>query len=171
MLIQPVTVEEIPLWCDLARRTFFETFAPTNSETNMRVYMDTYFTLKHLEQELRDPKRSIFMAWIDDKPVGYLNMYDGPVEKCVKSERPIEVGRIYVDKDQQGKGVSHVLMDKASEIAREKNKNGLWLGVWEKNMRAQAFYVKRGFQKVGTHIFEMGLDPQTDYIFELQLKD
>ena len=169
MEIRPVQIEELSLWCDICRRTFSDTFALTNSETNMRVYMDTYFNLKRLEQELRDPKRSIFMAWVDGQPVAYLNMYDGPVEKSVSAERSIELNRIYVDKDFQGKGVSHLLMDKAIEVAREKNKTGVWLGVWEKNMRAQAFYVKRGFKKMGTHIFEMGLDPQTDYIFELEL--
>lgn len=169
MEIRPVQIEELSLLCDLCRRTFSDTFAPTNSETNMRVYMDTYFNLKKLEQELRDPKRSIFMAWLDGQPVAYLNMYEGPVEKCVSTERAIELNRIYVDKGLQGKGVSHALMDKAIEVARQKNKTGVWLGVWEKNMRAQAFYVKRGFKKVGSHIFEMGLDPQTDYIFELSI--
>ncbi|MBY0314247.1 MAG: GNAT family N-acetyltransferase [Bdellovibrionales bacterium] len=169
MEIRPVTLTEIPLLCDLCRRTFHETFSPTNTELNMRVYMDTYFTPQKLEGELKDPKRSIFMAWVENQPVGYFNMYDGPVEACVKSERPIELARIYVDRAWQGKGVAQALMSKALEVARSKNKNGVWLGVWENNPRAQAFYLKNNFNKVGSHIFQMGLEPQTDYIYELSL--
>ena len=40
----------------------------------------------------------------------------------------------------------------------------LWLGVWERNDRARAFYVKCGFADAGEHIFLFGTDPQTDLI-------
>ena len=40
----------------------------------------------------------------------------------------------------------------------------LWLGVWERNVRAQAFYRKQGFTVVGSQIFRLGSDPQRDLV-------
>ena len=40
----------------------------------------------------------------------------------------------------------------------------LWLGVWEHNLRAIAFYRRWGFETVGSHTFLLGSDEQTDLI-------
>ena len=45
----------------------------------------------------------------------------------------------------------------------------LGLGVFERNERAQAFYRKHGFRQVGTQIFVVGTDPQTDHIMLREL--
>ena len=47
---------------------------------------------------------------------------------------------------------------------RTRGAKTLWLGVWEKNDRARAFYAKCGFADVGEHIFLFGTDPQTDRV-------
>ncbi len=46
----------------------------------------------------------------------------------------------------------------------EQGAKTLWLGVWERNDRAHAFYEKCGFADVGEHIFLFGTDPQTDRV-------
>ena len=48
--------------------------------------------------------------------------------------------------------------------ARTLGTDALWLGVWERNPRAQAFYRTCGFAVVGTHTFVVGSDPQTDHV-------
>jgi len=40
----------------------------------------------------------------------------------------------------------------------------VWLGVWEHNPRAIAFYRKWGFEAVGEHVFVVGTDPQRDLV-------
>jgi ribosomal protein S18 acetylase RimI-like enzyme len=40
----------------------------------------------------------------------------------------------------------------------------VWLGVWERNPRAIAFYHKWGFEQVGTQTFQLGDDMQSDWI-------
>jgi len=62
-----------------------------------------------------------------------------------------------------------LLYDKAIEIAREKNAEYVWLGVWEKNLRALSFYKKNGFIEFDKHIFKLGDDEQTDYMMKLKL--
>jgi ribosomal protein S18 acetylase RimI-like enzyme len=54
------------------------------------------------------------------------------------------------------------MMDAVIDAARERGTGTLWLGVWERNTRAQAFYRKFGFVDVGSHTFMLGTDVQTD---------
>jgi len=55
-------------------------------------------------------------------------------------------------------------MDSVRDEARHRGALTLWLGVWERNDRAQAFYRKCGFTHAGDHIFLFGTDPQTDLV-------
>jgi ribosomal protein S18 acetylase RimI-like enzyme len=68
-----------------------------------------------------------------------------------------------------GKGVGRELMAAAIREAGQRGCDSVWLGVWEKNPRAIAFYKKWGFQEVGSHVFQLGDDLQTDFIMELML--
>jgi ribosomal protein S18 acetylase RimI-like enzyme len=74
-----------------------------------------------------------------------------------------------VDAKFQGKGLGRALIEHAIKIAWEKKKTYIWLGVWEKNEKALAFYQKHRFYKIGTHPFFMGDDEQTDYIMRKDL--
>jgi ribosomal protein S18 acetylase RimI-like enzyme len=56
-------------------------------------------------------------------------------------------------------------IDQASKIGHRT----LWLGVWEHNTRARAFYEKWEFRDVGRHIFQLGDDRQTDILMERTL--
>lgn len=82
----------------------------------------------------------------------------------------MEIERIYVAKEFQGKGLGRRLMTYAISAAMQRKKAYVWLGVWEKNEKALAFYRKNGFYQIGTHTFVMGDDPQTDYIMRKDLK-
>ena len=60
-------------------------------------------------------------------------------------------------------------MDQAVRFAVQREKEYLWLDVWEKNEKALGFYRKNGFYEIGTHTFVMGDDAQTDYIMRKDL--
>ena len=78
--------------------------------------------------------------------------------------RPIELQRFYVDRPAHGTGVAQALMGAARQAAREFGGEHLWLGVWERNPRAIAFYTKAGFRDVGSTVFQVGPDRQTDRV-------
>ncbi len=40
----------------------------------------------------------------------------------------------------------------------------LWLGVWEHNDRALAFYARQGFREAGDHVFQIGQQIDRDLI-------
>ncbi len=57
-----------------------------------------------------------------------------------------------------------MLMQATLEAAVAAGARTLWLGVWEHNPRAIAFYRKFAFVEAGTHDFLLGRDRQTDLI-------
>ena len=77
----------------------------------------------------------------------------------------MELKRLYVARAWHGQGVAQALMDAALDTARARGAQTLWLGVWERNPRAVAFYAKYGFVRVGEHTFVLGGDAQTDWLF------
>jgi ribosomal protein S18 acetylase RimI-like enzyme len=82
----------------------------------------------------------------------------------VSGAEPIELWRFYVAHQWHGRGIAQSLMDRVKTEARLRGAKTLWLGVWERNDRARAFYVKCGFTDAGEHIFLFGTDPQTDLV-------
>ena len=68
-----------------------------------------------------------------------------------------------------GSGAGAALMRELLRAARGAGHDTIWLGVWEQNYRAIAFYRKWGFETVGEHIFQVGDDPQNDILMSLRL--
>ena len=82
---------------------------------------------------------------------------------------PTELARLYSQQEFIGKGVGQDLMDACFERAKAHGHDVMWLGVWEYNPRAQRFYEKNGFRVVGRHTFQLGADPQTDLLMQIEL--
>lgn len=105
-----------------------------------------------------------------DRPVGYIRLRENPEVEHLLGTNTLELQRIYVDHDFHGRKVGDKLMQFSIDIARDMKKQWLWLGVWELNPRAQRFYEKWGFVKFSEHIFRMGQEEQTDWLYKLELK-
>ena len=170
IIIERATQTQAVALSDLSRLTFIETFAKDNSEENISRYVSETFSPQKQLHEICDPNRFIEIAWIDKRPAGFFHLLTNSTEPSIKSAKPIEILRLYVDSRWHGKGVGAALMTKVISFSRDAGFETLWLGVWEKNFRAQAFYKKYGFATVGEHIFRLGSDEQTDLIMALTLK-
>jgi GNAT superfamily N-acetyltransferase len=156
--------EDAALVADLSRKTFYESFAPQNTEENMRLYMDQQFTREMQMAEVGAPGRTFILAYVDGEAVGYASMrttLEKPRE--LQDEKAIEIVQLYSEQRMIGKGVGPALMQACVELAQEQGYDWIWLGVWEHNHRAQAFYTKWGFERFGEHLFIVGLDAQTDW--------
>jgi len=164
------TAEDAPLLAELAARTFFEAFAADNTPDDMRRHLETSYTPELHLVEIRNPAIDTLLMRIDGgAPMAYAQLRAGHVAGGVPAEGSIELWRFYVDKPWHGQGLAHTLMEAAKTRARKRGASTLWLGVWERNARAQAFYGKHGFRKVGNHIFVVGSDPQTDDVLLCEL--
>jgi ribosomal protein S18 acetylase RimI-like enzyme len=149
---------------DLGKNTFIETFAKDNRKEDMDMYVAETFGVDKQLKELRDPNRWIAIAWSGNLAAGFLHLVKSNPDPSVTGPKPIELLRLYVDSRWHGKGVGAALMERTIQIAREEGFQTLWLGVWERNFRAQAFYNKYEFAAVGRHTFRLGTDDQIDFI-------
>jgi ribosomal protein S18 acetylase RimI-like enzyme len=107
---------------------------------------------------------------LDEKVIGYLKLNKGGSQTEVKDNDALEIERIYVLKEFQGKKVGQFLFDKAIKIAKEHHIAYVWLGVWEENKRALQFYTQNGFVEFDQHVFVLGDEAQTDIMMKLQLR-
>jgi diamine N-acetyltransferase len=149
---------------EISTETFNETFRDQNSPENMRVYLEKAFNLKQLESELSIISSQFFFIYFDKEVAGYLKLNIDDAQSEEMGIESLEIERIYIKNGFQRHGLGKCLLNKAVEIALELNKKKLWLGVWEKNENAIAFYKKLGFVQTGSHSFYMGDEEQTDLI-------
>ncbi len=164
MTIRPATAADAAVVADLARQTFYDTFAPTNNATDMALYLSSAYGVDQQTLELND--RDITTLLVEDggEAIAYAQLRAGDVPDCVTTADPIELWRFYVVQGWHGRGVAQAMMERVKVEARARGAKSLWLGVWERNDRARAFYVKCGFTLAGDHIFLFGTDPQTDLV-------
>ena len=135
----------------------------------MAMFLRSTFGVKQQAREIADPRWTTLLAEIGGKLAGYAQIRREETPDCVGGPSPIELYRFYVDSIWKGRGLAQRLMDEVKATATQLGARTLWLGVWEHNPRAQAFYTKCGFIDVGSHDFILGTDRQTDRIFALAL--
>ena len=168
--IRKVSVNEIDQLQKIGRQTFQETFSESNSEVNMKSYLEDGFSEVKLTAELNNENSEFYFAMLDNEVIGYLKINIGESQTELKDSKALEIERIYVLRDFHGKSVGQLLYNKAMQIAKQKEAQYVWLGVWEENPRAIHFYKKNGFVEFDKHIFRLGDDEQTDIMMKLKLK-
>ena len=161
--------EDAGLLAELGARTFSETFAEDNTPENMAAYLALAFSPEQQAAELADPHAVFQIAENNGVAIGYAMIRSGDVPPEVTGEKPIELVRLYVARESLGGGVGAALMQACIAEAKQRGYKTLWLGVWEHNDRAQAFYRKWNFHEVGTHVFQLGDDPQTDILMQRRI--
>lgn len=169
--IRPATPHDATALAALGERTFRDAFAAHNRAEDMDVYVALAFGVRQQSAELGDPRVTCLVAESagDGRAVasvGYavVRQAADEVPECVTGPEPVELARLYVERPWHGRGVGEALMDAAIEAARVRGGRTLWLGVWEHNPRARAFYARRGFAEVGEHAFLLGADRQRDLL-------
>ena len=150
----------------IGRRSFEGAFAdhPKNHPDDMKIYMDDAFSAATIAADLRDEKILYLLAHFEKEPAGYAKIKFDSRENGVSGDRTLELCRLYALDKFIGKGIGKALMLEIFGLAGKTGRDTIWLGVWEYNYRAQDFYRKFGFEKCGEHVFQLGSDPQTDWV-------
>ncbi|PSL36328.1 spermine/spermidine N-acetyltransferase [Planomicrobium soli] len=164
MMMKKCTLRDLRALQEISIETFTETFKEQNSLEHLNAYLDKAYKLEQLEQELANPSSQFFFIYSEQELAGYLKINTGAAQSEAMGDDSLEVERIYVKKKFHKNGFGKVLLAKAVELAKEQEKKRIWLGVWEKNENAIAFYQKKGFVQTGSHSFYMGDDEQVDLL-------
>jgi ribosomal protein S18 acetylase RimI-like enzyme len=169
IIIRYATPADAALLAELGARTFTETFAADNTPENLAAYLQSAFSPALQAAELADPSSCMLIAESGSVAVGYARLRAGTAPAEVGDAQALELQRIYVLRDWVGHKAGAALMQASLREAAARGHRTIWLGVWERNARAIRFYHKWGFEQVGSHVFQLGDDPQTDLLMRRSL--
>ena len=162
--IRYATTQDNNLLAEIGAQTFYDSFAADNTPEDMAAYLSASFSPEKQGLELADPNATFLIAEIESEVVGYSHLKLAHAPKAIVGHKPLEIARFYARKAWIGKGVGAQLMARSLQEAGAMGCDVVWLGVWEKNLRAIAFYTKWGFVEVGRQTFQLGDDLQQDLL-------
>ncbi|WP_242501497.1 GNAT family N-acetyltransferase [Bifidobacterium pseudolongum] len=151
---------------DLSIATFAETFASLNTEEDTEQYNERHFSTDELQREIDNPDSTFMVAKVDGVPAGYMKVNVGDAQTEEMLGNRMEIQRLYILRQYKRNGLGARFMHTAFDMARAQGKSVIWLGVWEHNDAAIAFYKRMGFVQFGSHDFVLGEDRQTDLLME-----
>ncbi|NNL09586.1 MAG: GNAT family N-acetyltransferase [Croceitalea sp.] len=163
------TLSDLISLAQLAKSTFVEAFEKDNDPKDFQTYLKKAFSEQQVEQELKNENSFFYFAYLDHELVGYFKLNQSNAQTDVYADNTMELERIYVVPEHQNKKIGTILLNRAIAIAKEKQKQYIWLGVWQKNVRAIDFYEKHDFKKFDTHPYFIGSDVQTDWLMRKEL--
>jgi ribosomal protein S18 acetylase RimI-like enzyme len=161
---------DAPTLAVLAERTFRDAFGERNSPSNMDLHCERHFGPDIQAREISERTIVTTLAIASGQLIGFTQLMPSRPQPLVPAaRRPAELNRIYVVAGWQGKGVAQALLRDAITSAKSARADWLWLGVWEHNPKAIAFYRKSGFEEAGSHSFMLGEERQRDVVMSIRL--
>ena len=154
----------------LCVQTFTDTYKTQNTPENFQAYISKAFNREQLRNELSHPQSLFYFFLLNHQVIGYLKFNELEAQTEKGYDDALEIERIYLLKSAQGQGYGRLMIQKSIEVATSLQKKRIWLGVWEKNSNAIAFYQRMGFTITDTHEFILGDDRQKDFIMEMEVK-
>ncbi|MCW5911094.1 MAG: GNAT family N-acetyltransferase [Cyclobacteriaceae bacterium] len=167
--VREAIFDKIPAMRHVAITSYTDTFADSNTPENLKAFFEATYNLPRFEQEFHEPGSKLYLAFDEDEVVGFVRLRKSDEVVSYLGENTIELQRLYVLTSAQGKSVGRLLMEQALQYAVSNQLTWIWLGVWEKNYKAQKFYSRWGFERFSEHTFWMGDDPQVDWLLKKKL--
>ncbi|MFD3046623.1 GNAT family N-acetyltransferase [Streptococcus agalactiae] len=164
-----VGLDNVNILQNLAIETFRQTFSHDNSEEQLQAFFNESYTLPVLKSEITHAESDTYFVYLDTDLVGYLKVNWGSQQTEKALDKSFEIQRIYLLDAYQGKGIGKATFEFALDLAYKSGLDWAWLGVWEFNHKAQAFYAKYGFEKFSEHQFSVGDKVDTDWLLRKSL--
>ena len=169
LVYKKCVLDDVQLLTAISRETFIAAFETDNNPDDFKTYINSAFNEQQIKTELLDVNSEFYFVYRDTDLVGYFKMNENEAQAEPFGDNALELSRIYVLSPFQGQQLGQQILMEIIDIARRKQKTKLWLGVWERNIRAIQFYERYRFKKFDTHSFYIGNDKQTDWLMRLDL--
>ena len=167
--IRPLETTDLRALQKLSVETFVDTFIDSNTADDLASCMDSLYNTEKLAREFAAKHSYFYFVEVEDQVAGYLKLNTRYEQTEGQRDDSLEIERLYILPHYKGLHLGSKLMKFALDLAKEKGKKRVWLGVWEHNEPAKAFYSHWGFTRFSQHTFPVGSDPQTDELWELTL--
>jgi diamine N-acetyltransferase len=148
--IRTATLADISPLADLAQRAFCETFHHYTPD-DLAGFFAEHYSPEAFVSHVSEPGSQLWLAEADGTPVAYAKLGACKLPLMPAFSPAVELHRLYVLKEWHGKGIGGAMMDKAFGQALAQGAKAMYLGVWEHNVKAQSFYRRYGFSKVGEY--------------------
>ncbi len=169
LIFQKCTIDHLDSLIELSRNTFIAAFEAANDPDDFKNYIDTAFHRDKLKAELENSDCIFYFVYVDNECCAYFKLNENDAQTDIKEKEAMEIERIYVLQEFQGRKLGHSMIQEIKKLALGKGKHFIWLGVWEKNSAAITFYLREEFVKFGNHPYFIGSDEQTDWLMRLDL--
>jgi len=156
LVIRNAAPHDVADLVEMAAKTFRDTYCEIVDPQDMEDYVTTALTSDYFLPHVDDPSSSLLLAIAGARLVGYALVTRSAPPSCVNRYSPVELARIYLRREVIGKGYGAALMRVVQAEARRLRADGIWLGVYDRNLRARAFYQRWGFIDVGIQQFMLG---------------
>lgn len=148
-------------------QTFAEEFALPYFEADLAAFLPGSHGAAKMAQWIADPAAGVWVAEAGPDLAGYA--LTGPMSLPAPGAKPgdVELHRLYVRREHQGGRAARALMDTAMAWLEARG-GDIYVGVWSGNIRAQRFYARYGFVKVGEYDYPVGQVIDREFILKRQ---
>lgn len=163
-MITPVTLADIPILQQLARKSWEGAYTQIISRAQIAYMLENMYATQELTRHLQHPNwRYYFIIDTNGKPAGFVGFelhYQAHITK---------LHRLYLLPEYKGKGLGHKLINRVKKEAVKHQDTQIILNV-NKHNTAQQFYIKEGFTIIEEGIFDIGNGfVMDDYIMAIAL--
>ncbi|WP_440708285.1 N-acetyltransferase family protein [Herbiconiux sp. YIM B11900] len=174
--VRRARVEDAGIVAAVAAETFEMACPPGTRREDIEAFIAAHLSEAQFSGYLAGDTHTILLADVDGQIAGYTMLVagepsDADVAAAVTARPTVKLSKCYVRATFHGQGVARTLMESSVEVARELGAGSVWLGVNQHNARAQRFYAKNGYAKVGRKGFYVGEELHDDFVLEKVLAD
>jgi len=159
-VIRKATMADAAALAALANRTFIETFVEDLDipypEADLGGFLAHANSLEAMERRIADPAVGAWVAEEGGRLVAYA--IAGAADLDFPGVQPEDgmLYRLYLLRGHHGQGLGPALMDEVLAWLTTTYGARPWLVVFSGNLRAQRFYARYGFEKVGEYDYPVG---------------
>lgn len=118
-------------------------------------YIEKNYNTQSIQEELSDDKNIYHILYVDDNPAGFSKIILNVAHPNIVQKNSTKLDRIYLLSEYFDRKLGLELLQFNINLAKNNNQSGMWLFTWVGNTRAINFYLKLGFQIIGSHNFQV----------------
>jgi len=152
----------------IGKKTFRAAFESLfKSREELFEYLEYTYDPVKLANSIRKENNLYWLAYQDGEPVGFTKLKKHSLNDQIESVAQMELQKIYVLPEHQGKGVGNSLLRKVKALAEEISTDYVWLDTHISNENAVRLYEINGFKKMGHYFFTIGTQTFEYYLMGL----
>jgi diamine N-acetyltransferase len=169
--IRRATADDADALHEVAAATFPLACPPDATPENIQAFIDEHLTRERFAGYLAEHERVLLLGLVDGVPSGYTMLVfaeptDPDVAEAITTRPTVELSKLYTLAGSHGSGLGAALVEASVTEARTRGAAAMWLGVNGLNGRANRFYEKQGFVRVGEKRFLVGDRWEDDLVRE-----